>query len=534
MQARSRRPGPPRSPRDHATGLGSYDAAMRAPTRLALLPLVLLLASPPAEAEEAPRPIGRVAVRDDGFVRVTAERLRALGAPSADAVEVRLRGRPVPTAAATPEGDLVFLAVDHATNHSAWGVYELWTRPASAGRPASPAAWSSGSRCRGRFARRVHDPDYVHGALAAGRPEVYDHPHAPTWFLGAVGPGQSVSTRPGSAGRRRGTAQTLEVVVVGDPHRGGALHARGASTTSGSPATRRPPAARSSAGWCPPRRSRPRARRWCSSDRSPPAPPAPPQDVSHDRGRAVDRRARAPGRRGPERSARTSPCSTCLRATTLALEADAPIHVAQVDLDGRALRAAFAARDVEVAQGAFIPDAVLYACGARGRVWASTERPDGRSRAHRRRWIPSARPATRGTSSSRCPRSASRRGGSRAHRTPAAACPPPSSPSRTCTRPTDTARRPRPRSARFLVALQRTRGRAARLRAARRRRHARPHGHAARGDDPGGDGAHDLQRRDARRPALRPAPGRKRRRRARPSVACRFATRRRWTRTSTA
>ncbi|MEN8151735.1 MAG: hypothetical protein ABFS86_18105 [Planctomycetota bacterium] len=61
---------------------------MRALPRLLVLLIVALLAAPhvqaeEGQAEEGPRPLGRVAVRDDGFVRVTAERLKALGAPSA-------------------------------------------------------------------------------------------------------------------------------------------------------------------------------------------------------------------------------------------------------------------------------------------------------------------------------------------------------------------------------------------------------------------------------------------------------------------
>ena len=343
---------------------------MRIPARLLPLSLVLLVASPLGHAEEAPRPIGRVAVRDDGFVRVTAERLQALGASSADAVQVRRAGRAVPKAHPTAAGDLVFLATDHATNHSAWGVYELWTPAAATGRRA-PAGWHTSDTPPLPLARRVHDPDFVHGALAAGRAEVYDHAHAPTWFLAYVDPGKSLSTDLDPLGAEPGTPQTLEVEVWATRIGEVTLHAAWGDHDLGT-STHASAAGGAIFRWLVPAEAVPaEGTALTLGDRSPPAPAAPPQDVSNDRGRLWIESLALTGHVTPKADAHLRVFDVPAQQQ-LVLAGDGPIHLALRDAEGRALPAP-GTPDLEVAQGAFIPDGTPFVAGEACRLWASTQ-----------------------------------------------------------------------------------------------------------------------------------------------------------------
>lgn len=353
--------------------------AMRLLPRLLVLLLVLLcvplLTAPgvqadEGQADEGPLPIGRVAVRDDGFVRVTAERLEALGALSTDAVEVRRRGRLVPQTVATPAGDLVFLAADHATNHSAWGVYELWLVPGGR-RTVAAAAWRSSDLPPPPFARRVHDPDYVHGALAAGRAEVYDHPHAPTWFLAYVDPGKSVSTDLDPLGADPGSAQSLEVEVWATRIGEVTLHARWGEHDLG--LSSHPSAAGGAVfRWLVPADALPpEGTALVLSDRSPPPPAPPAQDVSSERGRLW---IESLALRGPVEPVVDAGLRVFdVRAgQTLLLASDGPFHLAARGEDGAALPPP-AAVEVEGAQGESPPGGTPVPCAQAGRVFASTQ-----------------------------------------------------------------------------------------------------------------------------------------------------------------
>ena len=183
----------------------AYDARMRRRAALLVLAVTLVL---PASASADPerqglRRIGTVPVKEPGFVRVSREALATLGARHPERVSVTRLGRPVPVA--THEPDLVFLAEDHATESSDWGVYELWLhdgaaptslpKPGSAPRDDPPVMPS---------ALRLVYADRVHGPLAAGRPEVYDDHLAPTWFVGRIPPGGAWTTDLDPAGAADG------------------------------------------------------------------------------------------------------------------------------------------------------------------------------------------------------------------------------------------------------------------------------------------------------------------------------------------
>ena len=345
---------------------------MRTSSRLLVVATMLLLVGPAARSEEAPRALGRVAVRDDGFVRVTADRLRALGVASARAVEVRRFGRPVPMAQPMANGDVVFIATDHATNHSAWGVYELWLVPDPAPRQAQ-GAWRTSDTPPIPFARRVHDPDHVHGVLAAGRAEVYDHPHAPTWFVAFVDPGRSTSTDLDPMGAEPGTAQTLEIEVWATRIGEVTLHARWGEHDLG--LSSHPSAAGGAVfRWLVPAEAVPAEGTAITvTDRSPSAPPPPPQDVSGDRGRLWFESLALSGQVAPLFDAELRVFDVQPNQQ-LSLAGEGALHMAMVAADGTPLPPPLAL-DVEVAQGQFIPDdqEFAFAFAEAGRVWASTE-----------------------------------------------------------------------------------------------------------------------------------------------------------------
>ena len=103
-------------------------------------------------------------------------------------------------------------AQGHRTNTSAFGVYEIWLHDGEAPR-TTPDATALEAEADPPVARRTLAVDKVHGPLAAARAEVYDHEHAPTWFLTRIPPGRSAATDLDPAGAAQGTDQTLTAHV---------------------------------------------------------------------------------------------------------------------------------------------------------------------------------------------------------------------------------------------------------------------------------------------------------------------------------
>ncbi len=168
------------------------------------------------------------------------------------------RGRPVPAIRSGAGRDLVFLATDVSTDHSAWAVYEVW----GGGEPEAEETFltaEGGNEASPRATRRWA-PDHVHGDLAAGRIEVYAPRAAPTWFLGWIPPGKGASLDLSPLRAAPGEAQTLTVEVFATRIGPVALEASWGGSPSGRPASRARPAARASPGRSPRRRCRERAR----------------------------------------------------------------------------------------------------------------------------------------------------------------------------------------------------------------------------------------------------------------------------------
>ena len=246
---------------------------MRAVRLLLLLALLPGAAGTVRAAEDEPFLIGRVAVKGAAFWRIPGAAAR----PTA----VTRGGRPVPVSRAGAGRDLVFLAHDVATTHSAWAVYEVWGGGTPAEVPVLDAGAGEGVL---PTATRRHAPDRLHGDLAAGRFEVYGAPGLPTWFLDAVPPGKGASLDLSPMGAAPGTPQTLSLEVYATRIGPVALTASWGGRTLGTSQ------AASAAGgttltWDVPADAVPaEGTALVLKDVSPPAPPPPPQDVSDGRG----------------------------------------------------------------------------------------------------------------------------------------------------------------------------------------------------------------------------------------------------------
>jgi len=252
------------------------------PCVLVALLLVVTLGTPVLRAGEDAAPLARVKVKEEGFCRVSAASLAGLGVASAADVEVRLGGRRVPVSRAGEGGDLVFLAQGHATEHSTWGVYEILRRGTD---PRPPLAPQGGERkAATALARRVRAPDHVYGALAAGRPEAYDHPGAPTWFVTFIRPGGESVVDLDPLGALEGSSQTLEATVWANRIGEVALRAVWGGHDLG--VARGPTAAGGAVfRWLVPHDAVPaEGTALRLVDESPPPPPPPPQDVTDGRG----------------------------------------------------------------------------------------------------------------------------------------------------------------------------------------------------------------------------------------------------------
>ena len=319
-----------------------------APTRflpglLAVL-LALLLPLPRAAADGAPAPsdgdamrrLGLLEVQGDGFYRVPAHVLEGLGA-SASTAQVRRGGRPVPTEAPEPGGDLVFLARGTATAASRVATFELWGRRdgGAAERPtASQASRELPSSAAAvepvaLVTTHVDDADVMFGDMAAALPEVYAAPGTPTWFRYFIAPGQTIAT-PLPPLADDATHEEIEAVVYATRRGEVALRA----TWGGQPlGTARGPTAAGGATFrwlVPPRFGPPADARLELTDVSPPAPPPPRQDVSSGRGTLWVDGIRLRGRRVPRADAAlaTYEVASESRVAIPLAAAGAPVHVA--------------------------------------------------------------------------------------------------------------------------------------------------------------------------------------------------------------
>ena len=195
---------------------------MRSPSirRAILACLILVLAvwhfrfhTSVATAKENPvrnvRWVGEVRVGTDGFYRVSADKLAALGLGPATTMRVTRRGIDVPSRAV--KGDLVFLALATEGPHSRLATFRIEAATADAKRD-HPTKKSAQAVNPSRVLRRVYAPDHYLGALASADPRVYGG-QPPVWFamgLEAFGEGSMLL---GAMGAAAGSDQTLRLHV---------------------------------------------------------------------------------------------------------------------------------------------------------------------------------------------------------------------------------------------------------------------------------------------------------------------------------
>ncbi len=286
--------------------------------------------------------IGLVRIQGDGFVRLEAEALAALGPRSRGALEVRRQGRRVPQRRVGPGGDLVFLAWHTATPHSATAVFELWAMPDAEPGAVAPRKASDEPvepvELRAQPITRHDDRDAMFGDVAAARPEVYAHAHVPTWFRYFIPPGRAIAT-PLPPLARGATHDAIEAVVYATRIGEVALRAtwggldlgvaRGQTAAGGATFRWLVPS-----GFEPP----PDAKLQLK-DVSPPAPPAPPQDVSSGRGTLWVDALRLEGRGVPQAAAALATYEVAEETWVPVVlpAADAEVHVAVTDADGAPL-----------------------------------------------------------------------------------------------------------------------------------------------------------------------------------------------------
>lgn len=289
---------------------------------LVLLAGLVPLAAPHGAtfAGEGPRLAARVAVKDDGFVRVSAEGLEMIGAPSAAHVTVTRRGRAVPVCRLASPEDVVFLAHDHRSDHSAWGVYELWVHDEPPIALLAPRTGEGIPTPTPLPARRTLDDDQVHGPLAAAREEVYTA-DAPTWFLAFIPPQRGIAIDLDPASPAPGEDQTLEVKAYATRI---GLVALAASWGEHDLGTSQHPTAVGGATFVwevPAEAVPPQGTALVLRDVSPPAPPPAPNDVSHGRGTLWIDEVTLVGRIVPKIDARLTAFDVA-GDTTLVLEGD--------------------------------------------------------------------------------------------------------------------------------------------------------------------------------------------------------------------
>ncbi|MHC5010680.1 MAG: C25 family cysteine peptidase [Planctomycetota bacterium] len=235
--------------------------------------------------ERLPRVVGRVTVKDDGFVRIRAAELARVGAAPLTHVEVTRRGTRVPTLHVGSTGDLVFLAVDTAGRHTAYATYELWrhTEPVRGAPWLDVAVSAADEEPPVVPSLRVLSTDRVHGELASGEAEAYDG-DLPTWFLAHVrrGEGASIAVSPGGAAPL--AQQELAVRVYGT-HRGPVELAANWGGRDLGTATAASAAGGATLVWRVEADDVPaETTALLLRDVSPPPPPPPPLDVSTNRG----------------------------------------------------------------------------------------------------------------------------------------------------------------------------------------------------------------------------------------------------------
>lgn len=191
---------------------------------LALLPLAPPRAAAGDPVPSSPPPV-RVFVGADGFYRVKADALRALGyAPTSGRtwhVRASHRGRPVPVLrSGVEEGDVVFLWRGDGVAHQRRAVVlEPGTRAPGRQRgrgpadppPAPPAPGAERSLAPPPQVARPGPLPTLYGELAAAERDVYDQP-APTTYLARIAPGQTWSLAVDAAAEP-GTRQELSIAA---------------------------------------------------------------------------------------------------------------------------------------------------------------------------------------------------------------------------------------------------------------------------------------------------------------------------------